>query len=955
MTTEDERRPRFDFRERIQGRRPDDDPVIRLEIYGILVLAFAIALLLGILTFDPADLLSTGVPRARPVSNLIGPIGAQVADSFLSLLGLGSFAVVATFGALGLSYIVVRRSSLTGMDVLGWVGLLLSGTVLLHIALPHTHFYGHVPGGLLGEYAGEILRAFLSTAGTLLLALALFVVSLITLTRRSVFELAVLVARAGLGLSRWIRGLLSHGDATEAEGPLLEGDATQAAGAPLEGDATVADPSDPDAEVQPRDTTEEPDSDQVVPPGALDDHESGAQPAGEARPAGTLDESGQAAEPVSAPAGLEGSTTPTADPSLAAPAAPAGAPAAGDGPAVAPDALAAEAPGREPASPAPHAAPPAPSEAPEAPVDHASPEPAPTPRSAPRSAPTEAPAQSPEPEAKAADVQPPGALAALVDEPHDGEIKIVESAAMRRGGELIVGEQLPLDPEVGVFELPSLSLLHYEAPVGKTYDTERLTAGARILEQKLADFKIKGHVVEIHPGPVVTMYEFRPAPGVKVSSIANRASDLAMALAALRIRIVAPIPGKNAVGIEVPNETREIVWLKEILADSNYTKAKSKLTLALGKDIVGNPAVMNLAKAPHLLVAGATGSGKSVAVNSFIISLLYNATPKEVRLIMVDPKILELSIYEGIPHLLLPVVTDPKQATVALRWAVREMDRRYRLMADIGVRGLADYNIKIRALLADPAPALPEPLKLARAKREAKGLTDPEGVLLDSFGEPLEELPFIVIIIDELADLMMVASKDVEMSIARLAQKARASGIHLILATQRPSVNVITGLIKANFPTRIGFRVASAVDSRTILDQKGAENLLGLGDMLYLGPGAAAVQRVHGSLVTDDEVHRVVEHLKSQGGPDYNLGILTAEEDAAEEGATSSGDEHDELYDRAVRIVAETRNASISFLQRKLKIGYNRSARIVERLEDEGVIGPSDGTSRPRQVFIDPL
>jgi len=928
VTTQDERRPRFDFRERIQGRRPDDDPVIRLEIYGILVLAFAIALLLGILTFDPADLLSTGVPRARPVANLIGPVGAQVANSFLSLLGLGSFAVVATFGALGLSYIVGRRSSLTGMDVLGWLGLLLSGTVLLHIALPHTHFYGHVPGGLLGEYAGEILRAFLSTAGTLILSFALFIVSLITLTRRSIFELAVLVARAGLATSQWVRRLLTRGDALPEQGSGREaietnGDtateadtgtateahtetateavthtatntetdteaATEAADAP----ATTADTA-PDTEAA-TEAAAETATDTEPPTTAIADAETACETATVAALADAETAGETATVAGTETAGETGSIT---DREIAG--------EAESGPGAA---LADKEPARQGAA-----------------------------------------AESTSP------VQPPGPLAALVDDPHDGQIKIVESPAMRRGGELIVGEQLPLEPEVGVFELPSLSLLHYEPPVGKTYDTERLTAGARILEQKLADFKIKGHVVEIHPGPVVTMYEFRPAPGVKVSSIANRASDLAMALAALRIRIVAPIPGKNAVGIEVPNETREIVWLKEILADPSYTKSKSKLTLALGKDIVGNPAVMNLAKAPHLLVAGATGSGKSVAVNSFIISLLYNATPKEVRLIMVDPKILELSIYEGIPHLLLPVVTDPKQATIALRWAVREMDRRYRLMADVGVRGLADYNAKVRDLLADPDPTLPEPLKLARAKREAKGVSDPEGVLLDSFGDPIEELPFIVIIIDELADLMMVASKDVEMSIARLAQKARASGIHLILATQRPSVNVITGLIKANFPTRIGFRVASAVDSRTILDQKGAENLLGLGDMLYLGPGAATVQRVHGSLVTDDEVHRVVEHLKSQGGPDYNLGILTAEEDAAEEGTSSVSDEHDELYDRAVRIVAETRNASISFLQRKLKIGYNRSARIVERLEEEGVIGPSDGTSRPRQVFIDPL
>ena len=463
-------------------------------------------------------------------------------------------------------------------------------------------------------------------------------------------------------------------------------------------------------------------------------------------------------------------------------------------------------------------------------------------------------------------------------------------------------------------------------------------------------------MVEIHPGPVITMYEFMPAAGVKISTIANLSDDLAMALSALRIRIVAPIPGKNVVGIEVPNRAREVVWLKEILSDGAYTKARSHITLALGKDIVGNPAVMNLAKAPHLLVAGATGSGKSVAINAFIVSMLYKATPEDVRLIMVDPKMLELSIYEGIPHLLLPVVTDPKQAAVALRWAVKEMERRYQLMADMGVRNLANYNAKVDSLREDPTQRLPERLRLAKLKREARGEADPKGVALDADGREIEKLPLIVVIIDELADLMMVASKEVEHSIARLAQMARASGIHLILATQRPSVDVITGLIKANFPTRISFQVASKVDSRTILDRGGAENLLGMGDMLYLPPGTSSVQRVHGAYVSEDEVHRLVAHLKEQGQPDYDLGILTHEDEEGEDGAPVGPDgEHDELYDRAIRIVAETRNASISFLQRKLKIGYNRSARIIEKMEEDGIVGPSDGTSRPREVFIDPI
>ncbi|MFT7581984.1 MAG: S-DNA-T family DNA segregation ATPase FtsK/SpoIIIE, partial [Myxococcota bacterium] len=538
----------------------------------------------------------------------------------------------------------------------------------------------------------------------------------------------------------------------------------------------------------------------------------------------------------------------------------------------------------------------------------------------------------------------------------DGNIKIVESAAMRRRGDLVVGEQLALDSDSNAprpYVLPGLSMLDYKAPETMSYDREYLRRNAQILEAKLLDYRVKGKVVEIHPGPVITMYEFMPAPGVKISSIANLSDDLAMALSALRIRIVAPIPGKNVVGIEVPNQAREIVWMKEVLSDSIFIKAKSKLTLALGKDIVGNPAIMDLQKAPHLLVAGATGSGKSVAINSFIVSILYQAKPEDVRLIMVDPKMLELSIYEGIPHLLLPVVTDPKQASIALKWAVKEMERRYRLMADMGVRNLSNYNAKVLAFAENPTQRLPEKLRIAKLKREAKGEADPPGAVRDAEGKDIEKLPLIVVIIDELADLMMVASKEVEHSIARLAQMARACGIHLILATQRPSVDVITGLIKANFPTRISFQVASKIDSRTILDRSGAENLLGMGDMLYMPPGTSTVKRVHGNYVSEEEIHALVDHLKAQGQPDYDLGILAHEDE--DSGRTFGSDDSDELYDRAVRIVAETRNASISFLQRKLKIGYNRSARIVEQMEDEGIIGPSDGTSRPREVFIEEL
>jgi S-DNA-T family DNA segregation ATPase FtsK/SpoIIIE len=422
-----------------------------------------------------------------------------------------------------------------------------------------------------------------------------------------------------------------------------------------------------------------------------------------------------------------------------------------------------------------------------------------------------------------------------------------------------------------------------------------------------------------------------------------------MALKAQSIRIVAPIPGRGVVGIEIPNRDREMVYLKEIIASEEFQKNGGKLPLALGKDIFGHTVVGDLARMPHLLVAGATGTGKSVSINAMILSLLYRADPRDVRLIMIDPKMLELSMYDGIPHLLLPVVTNPKKATLALNWAVREMERRYKLMADKGVRNIDGYN-----------------RKLAKAEEAPKGRRGHLAAVDDDFGEEqlpeidtFEEgalehghLPYIVVIVDELADLMMVAGREVEEAIARLAQMARAAGIHLILATQRPSVDVITGLIKANLPTRISFRVFSRIDSRTILDSMGAEALLGNGDMLFIPPGSGILQRVHGAFVSEIEVQRVVDFLKKQGSPDYDKSILDAP--AASGGGSGSEDDegYDEKWDEALAIIAETRQASISMLQRRLRLGYNRAARMIEKMEAEGIVGPSDGTSRPREVFI---
>jgi S-DNA-T family DNA segregation ATPase FtsK/SpoIIIE len=445
-------------------------------------------------------------------------------------------------------------------------------------------------------------------------------------------------------------------------------------------------------------------------------------------------------------------------------------------------------------------------------------------------------------------------------------------------------------------------------------------------------------VVEVRPGPVITVYEFEPAPGVKVSRIVNLADDLALALSALSVRIVAPIPGKAVVGIEVPNTNRETVFLKEIVDSEPFRASKSKLSFGLGKDISGESFIVDLARMPHLLVAGSTGSGKSVFINSMICSILFKAIPDEVRFLMIDPKMLELSDYEGIPHLLLPVVTHPKKAAIALKWLVDEMERRYTVLAEKGVRNIEHYHQRTEKELKEKGKVY---------KRKGDILEGDEGKPI----EPMERLPYIMVVIDELADLMMISSKEVEESITRLAQMARAVGIHLILATQRPSVDVLTGIIKANFPARISFQVTSKVDSRTILDTIGAEHLLGAGDMLFLPPGSSKLTRLHGAFVSSAEIKRVVEFLKKQGKPAYLDPSILVEVKKEKEEAGGEEDGYDEKYDEAVAFVAETGQASISLIQRRFRIGYNRAARIVEKMEVEGVVGRSDGV-KPREVLI---
>ena len=520
----------------------------------------------------------------------------------------------------------------------------------------------------------------------------------------------------------------------------------------------------------------------------------------------------------------------------------------------------------------------------------------------------------------------------------DSTLKIKnKNARAGKAEKFDVQERFEFYDHTGGYVLPPSSLLDNPPPkeiVSKKAEDE-LILNSTILEKKLLDFGIEGKIIQVLPGPVITMYEFEPASGVKVSKIVSLADDLAMGMRSIGIRILAPVPGKAVVGIEVPNAKRDFVYLKEILAAKEFTGSKKKLLLGLGKDISGLPVITNLAQIPHLLIAGSTGSGKSVGVNAMICSVLLKAKPDEVKFIMIDPKMLELSVYDGIPHLIAPVVTNPKKAATALRWAVEEMERRYQLMTEKGVRNIDGYNRVIEEEKKDRENNKSKNTKIIEEQEDEKE-------------SPLEKLPFVVIVIDELADLMMVSSKDVEDCLTRLAQMARAAGIHLMVATQRPSVDVLTGIIKANFPARISFQVISKFDSRTILDTVGSEKLLGKGDMLFLPPGTSRLSRIHGAMVTDEEIKRIVNFIKKQQKPIFFEDIFKVKAELEE---NESNEEHDERYEEAVALVTKTGQASISMIQRKLKVGYNRAARMVEIMENEGVVGPSDGV-KPRNVYV---
>jgi S-DNA-T family DNA segregation ATPase FtsK/SpoIIIE len=920
------------------GRHPR-----RREISGILLLAGGLFAGLALISMHVGD------------NHMMGIGGEAIAGALYAVAGLGAYLIVAGMLVAAVRCFRGRRMVDGAREAGGTMLLLGSVAILLYLPFADSGFASHGPGGVLGEWLGGIGGAFIGSVGAALAATTTLVVSLLMITEVSTREVTVVLAWAG---RHAVRGLVAGARGTWR---------VMRAAFPEKDDSDDRSRREPESD-EADDEVEGLEPIQIHPALAEgnDDGEITVETTASDRLAAEMDAAVPQATEVEESEGVRVGETHSVsekvvDPERAAMAA-----------------IVAEVAAVERLAPEPEAA---------ASVDAEADE------KTEKDLPAIAVLPPPPPRAEGPIIVEPASIARLrqqeaADAAAAAELTAEEAARLRdeKRGFIKLGE--------GEFQLPSTDMLEYIPPTNQEMDKQPLYDMAERVEQAMSNYGVRGKVKEIHMGPVVTMYEFAPAPGTRTGKIANLEKDLAMALEAQAVRIVAPIPGKAVVGVEVPNKSREMVYLKEILQDASFATASSKLQVALGKDIKGAPVSVNLSKMPHLLVAGTTGSGKSVAVNGMITSLLYNAGPEDVRFIMVDPKMLELSIYEGIPHLLLPVVTDPKKANLALRWAVDEMERRYELLAKTGVRDISSYNAKIegaekkeeaaaaaggktdkkiRVVIAGPDGTEQEvdldadaEITLAeRADGDTAGIVNVEApsdedlsdaaakVQADKEKAATEEkptkLPYIVIVIDEFADLMMVAPKDVETSVARLAQKARAAGLHLILATQRPSVDVITGLIKANFPSRIALQVASRIDSRTILDQQGAETLLGNGDMLFSDRGTK-LRRIHGAFLSDNEVHRVVEFLKQQAKPVYDMDILKPREEDAEEGGAPANDFHDEFYDQAVAIVCDTRQASVSYIQRRLQIGYNRAARMVEQMEREGIVGPTNG-AKPREVL----
>ncbi|WP_187027615.1 DNA translocase FtsK [Persicimonas caeni] len=873
-------------------------PALWREIGGLVLVALALVILLSILSFDPADLEAAGAP-----GNLIGPVGVRVGDALLYLFGVGSFFFDALLWYLGFMLIVGRLIEWKWSEIGGQLLFVLSGAMLSHLFFVDYTLFGHMPGGLVGEFTGEVMRGLFGTVGTSIIGVCSLLLSLMLATDMS---LGALVRKIMGGVHRFgawmkhkreVRRLYKERVAEERRKILEQAAKEGKDPAQIAAELSVKPLVEGDYEFDAEKEVEEKLSKKLMNlfKGEIDeDFDEASTTAPDSSSDEADDDDWEMGEPMATDPEIEDEDVADVDDE------------------------------EEEAD-----------EGPEIVIRHVD----------------EDDDEDDATEQNAGDVIDMGAEK-KASGPVNADFgpQIVESEAQKKAKakkDLLAGDDedgvLFKPKKKGKYELPPLSFLDYDDSDGVDVDTEALRSMAAQIEQTLSDFKVEGQIVEICPGPVITMFEFSPAPGVKISKIARLSDDLAMALAAYSVRIVAPIPGKGVVGIEVPNPTREMVWLKEIIADDVFQGNEMQLPMALGKGTEGEPVTADLAKMPHLLVAGATGSGKSVAVNTMIVSLLYMNSPEDVRMIMVDPKMLEFNIYEDIPHLLLPVVTDPKQATVALNWVVNEMEQRYQKLADLGVRNLKGYNKKVERLTKQAE------LDHLDGKEESAAMRELD---IDHNGKATHErMPYLVVVIDEFADLMMTASKDVEQAVARLAQKARAAGIHVILATQRPSTDVITGLIKANFPTRMALRVTSKTDSRVILDSNGAENLLGNGDMLFVPPGTSNLKRVHGAFVSENEIHQIVDFLKEQGDPQYDESILV-EEDEEEESPLEQEWEKDEYYDDAVKVVVDSGKASISMIQRKLRVGYNRAARMVDRMAAEGIVGESDGC-RPREVLVD--
>jgi S-DNA-T family DNA segregation ATPase FtsK/SpoIIIE len=938
-------------------RRADDrqSEALKREVFGIATLAVALCMLLALASFDPADLLPNG-PAADTgrTANLIGPVGASIADILLRIFGLAAFLLPVTLGVPGVFFLVGKRVQVKTVDAVGYPVLVLCGAMLSHLLMGGVLVYGHTAGGLIGSTGAEVLRSLFGATGAYIIIYAVLALTFVITTRISLVTAARNMAeskkkdgepqvagrfsglRAGT-VDRITAWRVARADKRKEAAEARAAKQREKAALEAEDDAPKAKPVATEKKLG-----------RGKKPAAKAPEGSGAFSFGDAGGNGVASEAfrigGKAASGSGPQSSVGGSSAhrPLATEALSALPAPLDDDElAGDrwpAPVSMDDDEGYEEVDADLEDPLDRAALAGRTDtvlsqalAPSARFDRGEPAPRierPAPRAAANNAMPIAPAVSP-----------------------IGPVVMPRKAAPR-----VEQLEIPLAPSgsTGPWESPPLSMLDFNDPEQVDIPPEFLREQADRLIRALETYKIQGRVTEIHPGPVVTMFEFEPAPGVRISKIASLADDLAMAMKALKVRIVAPIPGKGVVGFEVPNDQRETVWLKEIIGDERFHSKKNMLPIALGKGIDGTPEVADLAKMPHLLVAGTTGSGKSVGVNGMITSLLYHASPEEVKFIMVDPKMLELSIYEGIPHLLLPVVTDPRKAAAALRWACDEMDRRYELMKNAGVRDIRGFNQKVEGIVApvEAAPAEPS-LEDMLADGEEAEVVDAVPVAArgweGAFEDKPTKLPYIVVVIDEFADLMMVAGKEVEFCVARIAQKARAAGIHLILATQRPSTDVITGVIKANFPTRIAFQVSSAIDSRTILSCNGAESLLGKGDMLFMPPGTGRLKRVHGAFVSEEEIHKVVEFIRKQGEPQYmDESVLRTDEENEDEDGADSGD-MDPMYDECVRVVCRDGRASTSHLQRRLSLGYNRAARIIDQMEKDGLVGPGDG-AKPRAI-----